>query len=137
MDCEEIVSQLNIAYKLYAEVLWETILITRRPYQVYKAKQAYLKLLIDAKSKFEFLKLDSIENLEYLFGEQPAVRDIIDKKISAAKAGDYERAAQLRDQEKKYIERLLRQHRLNEDDHFFSFDGKIYFKSWKNYVFDF
>ena len=48
----------------------------------------------------------------------------------AVQKGEYETAAQLRDQEKAYIEFMITQNGMNCNDHFFYSEGKIYYKTW-------
>ena len=123
MEAQEIALRLNIAYKLYSKMK-----DSGKPYKVHKAKEAYLTLLNRAKEQFEFHRLDTIENLESLFGKQPRITEITESKTLAIAAGSYEEAAQLRDMERKRIEQLLIANGVNEDDYFYCFGGKIYFK---------
>jgi hypothetical protein len=125
METEDLVRKLNRVIRLYERATQEA-----KPHRFYRMKKIYREISEHAFRNYNIVSLDSLTEYELLLGPQPALAGLIIRKEEAVRAAEYETAAALRDQEKVYIDMMIRQAGMNADEHFFLKEGVIFFKHW-------
>lgn len=96
-----------------------------RPYRIAKIRSLYERILSKLKQEYD-VQILCAKNYMAIFGDQPQLSRLGDRKLKAIRNKEYELAADLRDAEKKLIRYLLSVIHIPLGDYFFVFKGQVY-----------
>lgn len=119
-DLLDKVIKLNRLSKLY-----DTAISHGRPYRVSRIRNLYQNEFAYLQSKYTISILDS-NNYQLLFGPDAKLSYLLEKKEKAVEKGQYEIAAQLRDQEKIVLSLRLSKLGFDVNENFIIIGDSIY-----------